>query len=433
MKPPQESAHPSVRPTRQASLAVALFICLTGFSVRGSAQPPKLDASYRAGRMEIAWTAPAGSTLLETTDQIGHQELWRPAPLVAQVSQERHTTSSPATGSARYFRLATNDVIPWFETVRGPLAAREVSVVLPHEHLFTDLRGPTVSGYGQADAADVARVMGPLMVAAKGQGIGLLVECTGIGVGRNAAVIKRLADESALHVMVPTGVYGRSIYAPAQHRQMTEDELTALFIQEIREGIEGTGVKAGFIKTAASDSGLTAMEEKFLRAAGRAARETGVAVASHTTLGSAAKKQADILESISPSIRFIWVHAQAERDRKWRQQLAARGVFIELDSLGWTPSEDGTFIAIIKELLAAGYGDRVLLSHDAGWYQPGQLNGGSQKPFTYLLGTFVPKLRNSGLDEATIRMLIEENPKRALAHWTRAAQTPEALRSAPPN
>jgi phosphotriesterase-related protein len=286
---------------------------------------------------------------------------------------------------------------------------------LPHEHVFTDLRGPTAAGYGQADLEDVVRVINPLLVQAKDQGVTLLIECTSIGVGRNVGVLQRLAQESGLAIVLPTGVYGRANFAPAEHRGMTEEALTQLFIRELREGIEGTGVKAGFLKTATSDSGMTALEEKFLRAAGRAAAETGAAVASHTVLGSAAKKQADILESISPAIRFIWVHAQAERNRRWHRDLAARGVFIEFDSLGWTPAEDSSFIAAIKELLASGHGDRVLLSHDAGWYQPGQPNGGIQKPYTYLVATFVPKLRNSGVDEATVRMLTQENPHRAFS------------------
>ena len=410
---------------------VVLFWLTVIFSVNANAQLPRLDATHRDGRILLAWTALAGSAVVEMTDRLGLEARWRPAPLVTQVDQDRHTATTAATGSASFFRLATNDVIPWFQTVQGPIHAGEVGIVLPHEHLFTDLRGPTASGYGQADPDDVVRVMKPLMVEAKNQGVGMLIECTGIGVGRNVDIIKRLTEESALPVVIPTGVYGRANFAPAAYRQMSEDDLAALFIREIREGIDGTAVKAGFIKTAASDSGMTAMEEKFLRAAGRAAKETGAAVASHTTLGSTAKKQADILASISPLIRFVWVHAQAERDRKWHRQLAARGVFIEVDSLGWNPSEDGSLITLLKEMLAAGYGDYVLLSHDAGWYQPGQPNGGSQKPFTYLLGTFVPKLRNNGLDDAAVKRIIEENPKRALAFWTRAAQTPAALRSAP--
>jgi phosphotriesterase-related protein len=70
-------------------------------------------------------------------------------------------------------------------------------------------------------------------------------------------------------------------------------------------------------------------------------------------------------------------------------------------------------IAAIKELLSAGHGDRILLSHDAGWYRPGEPNGGTQKPYTYLTDNFIPKLKNAGLDDATIRMITETNPIRA--------------------
>ncbi len=301
----------------------------------------------------------------------------------------------------------------WFATTAGPVVAEGLGIVLPHEHIFTDLRGPTAPGYGQADPADVVRVMAPLLADAHRKGVGVLFECSSIGVGRNVSVIAQVAEASGLPVVVPTGVYGRANFAPPEHQSMTEDELTALFIAEIRDGIEGTGIKAGFIKIATGSGPMTALEEKFLRAAGRAARETGAAIASHTTMGSNAVRQADILQSISPAIRFIWVHAQNESNRSLHRQLAARGVFIELDSLGWNPNQDPTFIAAIKELLAAGYADRILLSHDAGWYQPGQPNGGTQKPYAYLIDAFIRKLRGAGVDDATIRMITETNPIRA--------------------
>ena len=98
--------------------------------------------------------------------------------------------------------------------------------------------------------------------------------------------------------------------------------------------------------------------------------------------------------------------------------MAARGAYIEFDSLGWNPSEDSTYISAIKNLLAAGHGNRILLSHDAGWYQPGSANGGTQKPFTYLIDTFIPKLRDAGVDDATIRMITQTNPVRAFGFKT---------------
>ena len=301
----------------------------------------------------------------------------------------------------------------WFETTQGPVLAKGLGIVLPHEHIFTDLRGPTTPGYGQADGADVVRVMAPLLADAREKGVGVMFECSSIGVGRNVAVIAQVAETSGLPVVVPTGVYGRANFAPLEHRNMTEDELTTLFISEIQDGIEGTGIKAGFIKISTDEGPMNALLEKILRAAGRAASQTGAAIASHTPVGSNAVRQVDILESIDPAIRFIWVHAQNESNRNIHVQLAARGAYIEFDSLGWNPGQDSTYISAIKNLLANGHGDRILLSHDAGWYQPGSASGGTQKPFTYLIDTFIPKLRDAGVDDATIRMITQTNPVRA--------------------
>ena len=66
-----------------------------------------------------------------------------------------------------------------------------------------------------------------------------------------------------------------------------------------------------------------------------------------------------------------------------------------------------------------GYADRVLLSHDAGWYDPAKPGVGPQKPYTYLLATFVPKLRSGGLDEETIRWLTRDNARRAFSFMAR--------------
>jgi len=376
--------------------------------------PPVLKAIRATNQIDLSWIEPStGEYILEVTDRLETNAIWWPARREARLEAGRRLVFLTALRGSRYYRLRTNDYRVWFQTTQGELGAKGAGVVLPHEHIFTDLRGPTVAGYGQANIEDVVRVMKPRLIEAKEVGVGVLVECSSIGVGRNVTAIRRLAEESGLPVIVPTGVYGRANFAPPAHRNMTKNDLAALFVKEIQEDIEGSGSKAGFIKISTSDTTLTALEEKFLRAARRAALSTGAVVASHTAAGSVARRQIDILESISPSIRFIWVHAQVERNRTIHRELAARGVFIEFDSLGWQPSDDNSLIAAIKELLAAGYGDRILLSHDAGWYQPGQTNGGTQKPYTYLHKTFIPKLRSNGLTDTMIRMITDENPVRA--------------------
>jgi phosphotriesterase-related protein len=72
-------------------------------------------------------------------------------------------------------------------------------------------------------------------------------------------------------------------------------------------------------------------------------------------------------------------------------------------------------IPLIRTLVDQGYSERILLSHDAGWYQPGEPNGGQQRPYTALLNTFVPQLLDAGFQKETIRQLTRDNPRNAFA------------------
>jgi phosphotriesterase-related protein len=310
-------------------------------------------------------------------------------------------------------QLATNATIT---TTGGEIDAAAAGLILPHEHIFTDLRGPDKPGYGEANPSDVVRVMKPLLLEAKRAGVDTLVECTTIGVGRNVTVIERLARETGLNIVVPTGVYGRAHFAPKQYAEMTEDQLAQWMMGEIVVGIEGSGVRAGFIKTAASEKELRPLEAKFLRASARAALQTGVAIASHTTAGTVARTQVDLAQGLGlPANRFIWVHAQAETNLDFHKELAERGVYIELDSVGSSDQEDERILKVIRALADAGLDNRILLSHDAGWYNPGQANGGKQRGFTALTSTFIPKLKRAGLSDAQVRKLTRENPFRAFS------------------
>jgi len=73
------------------------------------------------------------------------------------------------------------------------------------------------------------------------------------------------------------------------------------------------------------------------------------------------------------------------------------------------------YVERILHVLDAGLGQRLLLSHDRGWYDPAQPGGGTPRPFTYISEQFLPKLRAAGVDEATVRQLTHTNPFRAFA------------------
>lgn len=298
----------------------------------------------------------------------------------------------------------------------GLWSAAEAGLILPHEHIFTDLRGPETKGYGQADKADVARVMRPLLAAAQRCGVSTMIECTTIGVGRNIPIVAPLAHDAEIHLMAPTGVYARGDFAPKKYAAMSEDDLARWMMEEIVIGIEDTGLRAGFIKIASSEKELRPIEEKFLRAAARASQQTQVAIASHTTNGEVARKQARILSHLgAPLDRFIWVHAQAEANIEIHKELAGHGAYIELDSIGSSEDEDQKIVKMIRELAGSGFQDRLLISQDAGWYNPGQPNGGTQRGYTNLVTSFLPKLAKAGFDDAFIRKLTRENPFQAFS------------------
>ncbi len=299
-------------------------------------------------------------------------------------------------------------------TVLGPIPTSELGMVLPHEHLFTDLRGPETPGYAQADPSNVVRRLRPHVEEIRAQGITALVECSTVGVGRNVHVLRAVAEELGLGVVAPTGAY-RDAFIPGELRSLSQEELRARMVAELTQGIERTRVRAGFIKLAASDEGLTELEERLLRAAARAARQTGAAIASHTTVGRTALRQANILQEEGLDLsRFVWVHAHCEPDLELHLELGRRGAYLEYDAIGSPDPGDAYFAGLVRHAWTAGLGDRVLLSQDAGWYQPGEPEA-PIRGYGHLVDAFLPALRREGFDGAAIHAMVVENPRRAFA------------------
>ena len=122
-------------------------------------------------------------------------------------------------------------------TVKGPVEIDSLGLILPHEHLFTDLRGPHVPEYAQGDPSAVLEVVEPYLAEAAAAGATALVECSTIGVGRNLAVLQALANATSIHIVAPTGVY-RDAFIPTSLRDVGEDHLADLWTKELTEGME---------------------------------------------------------------------------------------------------------------------------------------------------------------------------------------------------
>jgi phosphotriesterase-related protein len=303
-------------------------------------------------------------------------------------------------------------------TLKGPVEVDGLGLILPHEHLFTDLRGPHIPEYAQGKPSAVVKVVEPFLAEAAAAGVTALVECSTVGVGRNLAVLQALAEATTIHILAPTGVY-RDAYIPESLRERSENDLADLWMKELTEGIEGTSVRAGFIKLAMSDDGPTALEIRNLKAAARASQNTGAVTASHTIGGTVARQEMDVLEDAGLDLqRFIWVHAQTEPDLSILKEAARRGAYIELDTVGAPFQSQTELIETTVALLDAGFEDHLLLSHDAGWYNPAVPDGlpeAGYRGYTALVKDFIPALLERGLSEEQIQLLTVDNPAKAFA------------------
>ena len=297
-------------------------------------------------------------------------------------------------------------------TTLGPRTAAELGLILPHEHIFVDFRPPEHPQHGEAEAAEVVALMAPQIELAQAQGVTALVDCTPVGVGRRADILKAVSIATGMPLLVPTGIY-REPKIPAWVHAASEAELADWMIGELQGEIERSGVRAAWIKLSAGDDGITECEAKILRAAARAGKETNAVIGSHTMRGRVAQDQLDILEKAGYTAqRFIWIHTQKEADFAWHLEIARRGAWLEYDAIG---DSDAVCFDFVQRSLDAGLGGQVLLSHDRGWYDPAKPGGGDPKPFTHLVAHFLPKMRAAGVDEEAIRTLTHTNPFRAFA------------------
>ena len=299
-------------------------------------------------------------------------------------------------------------------TTLGPQGAGVMGTILPHEHGFVDLRTGDSPGYAQAEPEDVIALMAPEIARAQAVGITAIVECTPVGVGRRADILKAVSEATQFPLVVPTGIY-REPWVPKWAHEASEGKLRDWMLGELQGEIEESGVQAGWIKLSAGDDGLTACETKILRAAAAAAAKVSAVIGSHTFRGRVVRDQLQVIEEAGHTAeRFIWIHAQNEPDFDLNMEMARRGVWIEYDAIGGGQS-DAFFVERIQRMLDAGLGDRVLLSHDRGWYDPAQPGGGIPRPFTYISEQFLPRLQAAGVDEGTIRQLTRDNPFHAFA------------------
>lgn len=301
-------------------------------------------------------------------------------------------------------------------TVSGEIPASEMGLSLIHEHILVDFIGADSIGYHRWDRAEVMEKVMPFLEASKASGVKTIVECTPAYLGRDPLLLKELSIKSGIQFLTNTGYYGAvgGKYLPKIVEEATSEELAAIWIGEAKDGIENTGIKPGFIKISVNEgSTLNPLDEKLVRAAALTHQATGLLIVSHTGPWATAKAQIEILQSMSVDLaHFVWVHAQNEKDFSAYDTAHDLGVWISLDGIAWDVPGHLERLRYCKE---KGFLERVLVSHDAGWYRPGEPNGGDFKGYTALFDKLIPQLRSAGFTETDIDLLLVKNPRVAFS------------------
>jgi phosphotriesterase-related protein len=299
-------------------------------------------------------------------------------------------------------------------TVNGPVNERNMGVTLIHEHILVDFIGADSINNGRWEQSKVIEKSLPYLKKLKDLGCQTFIECTPAYLGRDPLLLKRLSDSSGLNIITNTGYYGvrNNKFIPGYAFNETADQLAKRWTEEWDKGINNTGIKPGFIKIGVETGALSEMHRKLITAAARTHLKTGLVIASHTGPAGPAFEQISILknEGVSPEA-FIWVHAQSEKDINNHIIAARMGAWIGLDGLNENNISD--YLRMIRNLKDNNLLNKILLSHDAGWYRPGEANGGNYRGYTTLFEKLVPLLKEEKFSGEEINQLLVINPSRA--------------------
>jgi predicted metal-dependent phosphotriesterase family hydrolase len=299
------------------------------------------------------------------------------------------------------------------QTVLGPIPAASLGFTLPHEHVMVDFIGAQKTNRARWNADQVVARMRPFLMAAKQSGVRAFVDCTPAYVGRDPRVLKKLAQDTGLHILTNTGYYGdgKGLYLPASAHSETAVEIASRWLAEWGDGIDDTGIRPGFIKIrvdgeAAERSRMTEMDRKLIGAAAQVSRKTNMAVTCHSPGPSGLAAALFFAAQDGDPSKFIVAHCD-DNGADLNRRIAAAGSWVSIDGIGRKPEKD--HVPIVMPLLERSP-DRLLLSIDSGWYHVGEPDGGKIEGFTALPDRFLPALREAGISSAQIKRITVENP-----------------------
>jgi phosphotriesterase-related protein len=310
-------------------------------------------------------------------------------------------------------------------TVTGPIRPRDLGRTLIHEHVVVDFIGAAKTAPERYDHERAFQTALPHFQKLRAHDVNSLVECTPRYIGRDVILLKRLSRASGVQIITNTGWYAAvdHKFLPPAAETESADQIAARWLSEWQDGIEGAGIRPGFIKLGTGNGLLPPVDVKLVRAAARVHRETGLTIAIHTGNGAAALDELRLLREAGVAPRaLIWVHAMNDPG-PIQIEVAQLGAWVSLDGYSLAPNNVSRFVDFVVAHREAGTLNRVLLSHDDGWAVDGDapsgnkltlFGNGNPAPYQALFTRLLPDLRAQGFTEADFDLLLITNPREAL-------------------
>lgn len=301
---------------------------------------------------------------------------------------------------------------PHVMTALGPIEPGDLGVTLHHEHVIAK---PMDVGVADPDLLlDSTDAAYAELEDAYYAGLRSIVDMTPADYGRDPEAIYWVARRAPVHVIVITG-HHKHLHAAPWVGDRTSSEIAAVSIDEIRNGIGGTPMRAGVIKAGTSLNEITEVEERVLRAAAIAHKETGAPISTHTDKGTMALEQLAILREEGVALnRVIIGHLDFVLEEGYLRQVLETGAFVSFDQVSKEKyAPDAKRAEMLKLLADAGHLDQLLTSGDLArksyW-----LSYGGDPGFRYLVESFPVALMEAGFDAPDVRRILVDNPRIAL-------------------
>lgn len=336
-------------------------------------------------------------------------------------------------------------------TVLGAVSADRLGTTLIHEHVLFDFsdyweRPSAASDMWLAEQPLALEHLGRLrydpflfkdnllhgdealareeLEAFRTRGGATLVDATNASLGRDPFALRRLARATGLHLVMGSGYY-TEISLGAAFAARGTSEIAEEIVRDVRDGVGGSGVRAGLIGEIGTGSPITPNEDRSLRGAARAHAETGAPLMVHLDgWGREGHRVLDIVEEEGGNPgRTILCHMNPSwEDRAYQHGLASRGAYIEYDMMGMTyvyppgkaAPDDVSALKGIAALFAAGHGERVLMSQDV--FLKSMLRRYGGLGYTHVFDDLAPLYADAGLGAEELGLVLVENPARVLCY-----------------